>query len=55
MQEMIQSMFTFNDVNKPDFILKNKGGSSTEIYLDKATKFDLIINTFKNKTHDPQI
>ena len=44
--EMIQAIFTNNGDN-PDFVIKGKNGS-TNIYLDKATKLDIILSTVYN-------
>ena len=45
-QEMIQSIFENKETNKPDFVIKTKN-SRTNIYMDKATKLDIIISTMK--------
>jgi hypothetical protein len=45
--DMLQSIFTNNNCERPDFVIKNKG-SSTSIYLDKATKLDIILSTVCN-------
>lgn len=44
---MLQSIFTNRNSNKPDFVIRNKS-TSTEIFLDNATKLDLILTTFYN-------
>ena len=45
---MLQSIFTNSSGGeKPDFVVKNKS-SSTSIYLDKATKLDIILSTVYN-------
>ncbi len=44
---MLQSIFSNRNCQKPDFVLKNKN-SSTEIYLDSATKLDIILSTVYN-------
>jgi hypothetical protein len=46
---MLQSIFTNSGSNKPDFVLKNKY-SSTEIFLDNATKLDIILSTIQKIT-----
>ena len=44
---MIQSIFENNeDSCKPDFSIKTKS-SKTSIYMDKATKLDIIISTVR--------
>ena len=48
---MLQSIFTNNNCEKPDFVLKGKSGS-TSIFLDKATKLDIILSTVYN-INDP--
>ena len=45
--DMLQSIFTNSSTERPDFVLKNKN-SSTSIYLDKATKLDIILSTVYN-------
>ena len=45
-QEMIQSIFENKETKKPDFVIKTKN-SRTNIYMDKATKLDIIISTMK--------
>jgi hypothetical protein len=42
--EMIQSIFTNSSSDKPDFVIRNRG-SATSIYLDRATKLDIILST----------
>lgn len=44
---MLQSIFTNRNSDKPDFVIKNRA-SSTEIFLDNATKLDLILTTVYN-------
>lgn len=41
---MLQSIFSNKNSDKPDFVIKNRS-TSTEIFLDKATKLDLILTT----------
>lgn len=41
---MLQSIFSNKNSDKPDFVIKNRS-TSTEIYLDNATKLDLILTT----------
>ena len=48
---MMQSIFENKESNKPDFVIKTKS-SKTNIFMDKATKFDIIISTVK-KIQDP--
>lgn len=44
---ILSSIFDGNeDMNKPDFVLKSKS-SLTNIYMDKATKLDIIVSTVK--------
>jgi hypothetical protein len=43
---MLQSIFGNNETNKPDFVIKNKY-SNAKIFLDKATKLDIILSTIK--------
>ena len=45
-QQMIQSIFENKDSDRPDFSIKTKS-SKTNIYLDRATKLDIIISTVK--------
>lgn len=42
--DMLQSIFSNRNCEKPDFVLRSKN-SSTEIYLDNATKLDIILST----------
>ena len=49
--EMMQSIFENKESNKPDFVIKTKN-SKTNIFMDKATKFDIIISTVK-KIQEP--
>jgi hypothetical protein len=44
---MLQSIFTNRNSDKPDFVIRNKS-NSTQIYLDSATKLDLILTTVYN-------
>ncbi len=44
LNDMIQSIFKNQSCEKPDFVLRNKH-SMTEIYLDSATKLDIILST----------
>lgn len=44
---MLQSIFSNRNCEKPDFVLRNKN-SSTDIYLDSATKLDIILSTVYN-------
>ena len=46
-KEMLQSIFTNSSRDKPDFVLKSKN-SATSIFLDKATKLDIILSTVYN-------
>lgn len=41
---MLQSIFSNKNSDKPDFVIKNRT-TSTEIFLDNATKLDLILTT----------
>lgn len=41
---MLASVFENKDTGKPDFTIKTKS-SKTSIYMDKATKFDIILST----------
>jgi len=52
-QEMLQSIFHNQDNQKPDFVLKTKK-TLTNIFMDKATKLDIIVSTVKkmNLTDD---
>jgi len=45
--DMIQSIFTNRNCERPDFVLRGKD-SSTEIYLDNETKLDIILSTVYN-------
>lgn len=45
--QMLQSIFTNRNSDKPDFVIKAKN-QSTEIFLDNATKLDLILTTVYN-------
>ena len=45
-QHMIQSIFENKDSDLPDFSIKTKS-SRTNIFLDRATKLDIIISTVK--------
>ncbi len=45
--EMLQSIFTNRSGDKPDFVIRSKH-NSTQIYLDSATKLDLILTTVYN-------
>lgn len=45
--EMLQSIFTNRSGDKPDFVIRGKN-NSTQIYLDSATKLDLILTTVYN-------
>lgn len=42
--DMLQSIFTNRNCERPDFVLRSKN-TSTEIYLDNATKLDIILST----------
>ena len=44
--ELIQAIFR-NNGDAPDFVFKRKGGE-TAVYLDKATKLDIILSTVYN-------
>lgn len=44
---MLQSIFSNKNSDKPDFVIKNRS-TSTEIFLDNATKLDLILTTVYN-------
>lgn len=49
---MIQSIFENKPTNKPDFTIRTRA-SKTDIYMDKATKLDIIISTVKKiHTHE---
>lgn len=41
-------------MDKPDFVLKSKS-SLTNIYMDKATKLDIIVSTVKKMNAFEQI
>lgn len=43
---MIASVFQNKETGKADFTIKTKN-SKTSIFMDKATKFDIIISTVK--------
>jgi hypothetical protein len=43
---ILTSIFEKNEHNKPDFVLKSKS-TTTNIYMDKPTKFDIIFSTVK--------
>lgn len=44
---ILTSIFDGNeDMGKPDFVLKSKS-SLTNIYMDKATKLDIIVSTVR--------
>lgn len=45
-QQMIQSIFENKDSDLPDFSFKTRS-SKTQIYLDRATKLDIIISTVR--------
>lgn len=45
-QEMISSVFENKETGRPDFTIKTKN-SRTSIYMDKATKFDIIVSTVR--------
>jgi hypothetical protein len=45
--EMLQSIFTNRNSDKPDFVIRSRH-SSTEIFLDNATKLDIILSTVDN-------
>lgn len=45
--QMLQSIFTNRNSDKPDFVIKAKN-QSTQIFLDNATKLDLILTTVYN-------
>ena len=45
-QDLLSSIFSSSEENKPDFVIKNNS-SSTSIYLDKATKLDIIVSTVR--------
>lgn len=45
--EMLQSIFSNRSSDKPDFVIKTKT-NSTQIFLDSATKLDLILTTVYN-------
>ena len=46
-QELLTSIFSPSEqANKPDFVIKHKS-SYTNIYMDKATKLDIIVSTVK--------
>lgn len=49
--EMMQSIFLNKNSDKPDFVIRNKH-SSTEIFLDNATKLDIILSTVYNLKKD---
>jgi hypothetical protein len=52
LNEMIQSIFENKPINKPDFTIRTRA-SKTDIYMDKATKLDIVISTFKKiHTHE---
>ncbi len=44
--DMLQSIFNNNQSDKPDFVIRSKN-SATKIYLDKATKLDIIVSTVR--------
>lgn len=46
-QNLLQSIFSNRNSGKPDFVIKNRS-SSTEIFLDNATKLDLILSKVYN-------
>lgn len=43
---MIASVFENKETGKADFTIKTKN-SKTSIFMDKATKFDIIMSTVK--------
>lgn len=43
---MIQTIFDNKESDKPDFYIKTKN-SRTNIYMDRATKLEIIISTVK--------
>ena len=42
------------DMDKPDFVLKSKS-TLTNIYMDKATKLDIIVSTVKKMNAFEQV
>ena len=44
--ELLQSIFNKQETDKPDFVIKGKN-STTNIFMDKATKLDIIVSTVK--------
>ena len=44
--ELLQSIFNKQDSDKPDFVIRGKS-SVTNIFMDKATKLDIIVSTVK--------
>lgn len=44
--EMIQAIFENKESDKPDFYIKTKS-SKTSIFMDRATKLDIILSIVK--------
>lgn len=45
-QQMLKGIFQNTETGKPDFYIKTKS-SKTSIYMDRATKLDIIISTVR--------
>ena len=45
-QDLLQSIFHNQESSKPDFVIRGKS-SLTNIFMDKATKLDIIVSTVK--------
>lgn len=45
-EELLTSIFSNSESSKPDFVIRAKS-NSTSIYLDKATKLDIIMSTVR--------
>jgi hypothetical protein len=43
---ILSSIFEKSEENKPDFVLSSRS-TTTNIYMDRATKFDIIFSTVK--------
>ena len=44
---MLESIFSNRNSGKPDFVIRTRS-NSTEVFLDNATKLDLILTTAYN-------
>lgn len=51
--EMVQAIFQNKESDKPDFYIKTKS-SKTSIFMDRATKLDIILSIVKKTYTDPK-